>query len=537
MAGTNGTFRSFFGAIAVPILDKGDGTISNVTHDWSNSMAGLGGGLGVTVLRLQIRNYRVDIAKERLAEMAIKNGCQWMLFVDDDTILPQNALMKMIKLWKSDPKYKVISGVYWSKSDPSFPLIFKGNLEGSYWDWKTTDLIEADAAGAGCLFIDLDMLKKMPKPWFSCDYYFEDPRGQLDVDKWTLSDRIGEELLKGKNADKHVVEDLQRLLGEVGEKIDQAKSGALPLEMFSDKERDAATTEDLYFFQKVKEVGEKLWVDCSIQCQHQDKKTGRTWGIQPDMPQSKPRYEGKMKRGDKVVIDLGAGEAQYHIQEGTPIRVDMDPASNPDVLADARFLPFKDEFADMTYASHLLEHFSFRETINVLNEWVRVTKVDGKLVIVVPNLKWASNNILHNTQNQADAERSMFMYHSAQKGNLKEAHDDFHKAGFTPESLMGVLSRIKGLGDIEVKTTEGNFGNWEEHENKEGMGYNIIAFATKKRHVFPVSLQLPILEQEAAQLTVKPVVKKEKKDVVSKVSTKKPKKAVKKTRKTTKRVR
>jgi hypothetical protein len=29
----NGTFRSYFGAVVVPILDKGDGTISNVTHD------------------------------------------------------------------------------------------------------------------------------------------------------------------------------------------------------------------------------------------------------------------------------------------------------------------------------------------------------------------------------------------------------------------------------------------------------------------------------------------------------------------------
>ena len=116
-----GTFRSYFGAVCVPILDKADGTISNVTHDWANAMGSLGAGLAVTTMRLQIRNKRVDLAKERLAELALKNNCQWALFVDDDTILPPDTLLKMVKLWKSDPKYKVISGVYWSKSNPPVP--------------------------------------------------------------------------------------------------------------------------------------------------------------------------------------------------------------------------------------------------------------------------------------------------------------------------------------------------------------------------------------------------------------------------------
>ena len=115
----SGTFKSFFGAVAVPILDKGDGTISTVTHDWANAAAGMGGGLAITILRLQIRNRRVDVAKERLAELAIANNAQFVFFLDDDVIPPPDALMKMLKLWKSDPKYNIISGVYFSKSDPT----------------------------------------------------------------------------------------------------------------------------------------------------------------------------------------------------------------------------------------------------------------------------------------------------------------------------------------------------------------------------------------------------------------------------------
>ena len=79
--GSKGTFRSYFGAVGIPILDPGNGKISNITHDWANASAGLGGGLAVTVLRMEIRNYRVDIAKERLAEMALKNNCQFVFFL------------------------------------------------------------------------------------------------------------------------------------------------------------------------------------------------------------------------------------------------------------------------------------------------------------------------------------------------------------------------------------------------------------------------------------------------------------------------
>ncbi|GAH11377.1 unnamed protein product, partial [marine sediment metagenome] len=83
-----------------------------------------------------------------------------------------------------------------------------------------------------------------------------------------------------------------------------------------------------YFFKKAKEYGFDLWVDGSIQCMHQDKRSGKMFGITPDMPQARPRY--KIKKGDAVVLDLGCGDTIYHIPEGKPIRVDINPLCNPD---------------------------------------------------------------------------------------------------------------------------------------------------------------------------------------------------------------
>lgn len=512
MSGVDGTFRSYFGAICVPIIDSGNGTISNVTHDWANATAALGGGLAVTVMRLQIRNYRVDVAKQRLAEMAIANNAQYALFIDDDVLPPSNGLLKMIKLWKSDPKYKIISGVYFSKSEPPLPLIFRGGLEGSHWDWTTQDIIKADGAGAGFLFVDTSIFKKLPKPWFSCDYNFDDPRVSYDLQKWELTDRLGAELLKGKQADRKMIADIEDRLGKLGEEIVEVQNGAFDPNLMRNTRADAATTEDLYFFKKAKEyLGDEgqLWIDCSIQCAHQDKRTGKVWVLSPDMPQAQPRYTEKlenMKPNELVVLDLGAGDSGYYIPDGKPIRVDMDEDKHPDIIADARHLPIEDCFADVVFASHLLEHISFRDTISTLKEWIRTLKIDGRLVIVVPNLKWASKRILDpkSHTSPSDAERAMFMYNSAQRGDLRKAHDDVHRAGFTPESMAGVLSRIEEIGDIEVYTTNGIYADWNAPDKLDvtGMGYNIIAFAKKIKHAAPVSLKLPMQMQEAAKYEI-----------------------------------
>lgn len=506
-----GTFRSYFGAVCVPILDKADGTISNVTHDWANAMGSLGAGLAVTTMRLQIRNKRVDLAKERLAELALKNNCQWAFFVDDDTIPPPDTLLKMIKLWKSDPKYKVISGVYWSKSNPPVPLIFKGGLEGSFWDWTTQDLIKADGAGAGCLFVDTEIFKKMPKPWFSCNYGFEDPRTIYDVDKWMTTDQLGAEIIRGKDRDKKKIKELTEKLVDIGEKIKKAEAGEVDPKLYKNRKAAPATTEDLYLFKKIKEyLGYDLWVDCSIQCQHQDKRTGKVFGITPDMPQSRPRYEGNMKAGDAVVLDIGSGDAQYWVPEGKRIRLDIDPSVEPDVVADARALPFEDCFADMVYSSHLLEHFSYRDTIAVLKEWTRVLKIGGKFVIVVPNLIWASKRVLDGAESQEHAELSMSVFFSGQRGVVSEAHEDVHRAGFTPEIMKGLLERLGCFEDVEVHTSEANYGMWDDPQflKKDGTGFNIIAIAKKKKHDSAISLLLPIKDQEKAKFKVGEKAKK-----------------------------
>lgn len=52
---------------------------------------------------------------------------------------------------------------------------------------------------------------------------------------------------------------------------------------------------------------------------------------------------------------------------------------------DAHSLPFKDRTLDWVYSSHLIEDFVYDEQVTLLNEWVRVLKPTGVLILCAPN--------------------------------------------------------------------------------------------------------------------------------------------------------
>ena len=57
-----------------------------------------------------------------------------------------------------------------------------------------------------------------------------------------------------------------------------------------------------------------------------------------------------------------------------------------DVVCDVKILPFNSNSIEEIYASHLIEHFDFKEAFEVLKEWKRVLKEGGLLVIETPDL-------------------------------------------------------------------------------------------------------------------------------------------------------
>lgn len=87
---------------------------------------------------------------------------------------------------------------------------------------------------------------------------------------------------------------------------------------------------------------------------------------------------GEFRAGDGWInIDAYVGE------EGEP---------HPDIIASAEDLPFGDKTVDRLYAGHVLEHIELDGVPAVLNEFRRVLKDGGGMLIVGPDLTRAEES-------------------------------------------------------------------------------------------------------------------------------------------------
>jgi len=332
-----------------------------------------------------VLNKPIADARNEIVEYALAQNAQYIFWLDDDVIPPPNSFLRLYNHQKD-----IINGVYWSKSSPTMPLLFRGHLEGPYWDWHVGDLIEIDAAGNGLTLVKTDVYRKMQKeiggPWYSVEYgSFPDTINTLPV----------------------------------------------------------GNTEDLYFYWKAKKAGYKIWADTSIQAYHYDKYSNVLFGMPGNAPQAHAEWEIK-PAGEKLIADLGAGPATsqlYMRDEGHVVTFDIREELKPSVVCDLRKLPVPDETFDIVYSSHTLEHFSYLSIQTVLKEWLRVLKVGGELRLVVPNLKHVGIRLAKDELRITD----MWVLYGEQ-----DYPKNFHAAGFTPKMLQALAESVGNLTDIEV---------------------------------------------------------------------------------------
>ena len=113
------------------------------------------------------------LARERLTEWAVKAEVDYMLHVDDDMIIPTNLFERLIR-----HNVDIVAPLAFMRIPPHKPVIFR--LEEG-WDamrrmeyfvsytvdnYPKDTLVECDAVGFGACLIKMDVVRRMPKPWF-----------------------------------------------------------------------------------------------------------------------------------------------------------------------------------------------------------------------------------------------------------------------------------------------------------------------------------------------------------------------------------
>ena len=142
-------------------------------------------------------------------------------------------------------------------------------------------------------------------------------------------------------------------------------------------------------------------------------------------------------------LNLGCG---FDIRQGY-LNVDIQPFHQPDLVADIcnlNMLP--SDYYEEIIAQDCLEHIPRTETQNVLNEWSRLLKPSGKLILRVPNvlglLKLFSKKEFSSVEKQQELIQCLFG---------TQAYDgDYHYTSFT-ELLIKHYLENAGLNIVSIK--------------------------------------------------------------------------------------
>ena len=105
---------------------------------------------------------RSPIARQILTMEAIRQGAEYIFYVDDDTLVPPLGLYTLYNFMEQNPHAGAVSGVYTTREDPNEPLIYKDHGDGCSWDFEMGDGAIPEVifgAGAGCLLARVSHIK------------------------------------------------------------------------------------------------------------------------------------------------------------------------------------------------------------------------------------------------------------------------------------------------------------------------------------------------------------------------------------------
>jgi len=127
-------------------------------------------------------------------------------------------------------------------------------------------------------------------------------------------------------------------------------------------------------------------------------------------------------------LEIGAGERP------TPgfIHNDLRPLNDIELVCDALEIgEHTDELFCEVRANHILEHFPYNDTVDVLKNWSDLLLPGGLIHIEVPNFSWQTR--AHASGEISDEKAVYFVY------GEQNYDGNYHKAAFTESLLRGVL--------------------------------------------------------------------------------------------------
>ena len=120
-----------------------------------------------------IVRMQVDAARNTLAKQALEEGCERILWIDSDMTFEPDLMERLGA--DIDAGWDVVSGLYFKRTFPAEPVIYKGiccsSEEGetradTYWDYPQDSVFKIAGCGFGGVLMRTDVLLDLEEPPF-----------------------------------------------------------------------------------------------------------------------------------------------------------------------------------------------------------------------------------------------------------------------------------------------------------------------------------------------------------------------------------
>lgn len=93
--------------------------------------------------------YQLADAQNLMAKKVVEDDYEWIIYIEDDNVIPPDTFRKFNE-YILDGRFPIVSGLYFTKSNPPEPLVYRGRGNGYFSDFKLGDLVWADGIPFGC---------------------------------------------------------------------------------------------------------------------------------------------------------------------------------------------------------------------------------------------------------------------------------------------------------------------------------------------------------------------------------------------------
>ena len=158
-----------------------------------------------------------------------------------------------------------------------------------------------------------------------------------------------------------------------------------------------------------------------------------------------------MGKGSLLHVGCGGDPIPSFLGLYDETRLDIDEQHSPDIVASMMDLGEIGEF-DVVLCSHALEHLHKEDVDTALNEFYRVIKKGGAVIIFVPNLEGikATNEVVY--ESTAGPITGLDMIYGLTK-MTKDNQYMRHLTGFVSDTLSDSIAKA-GFNEVTIKTLD-----------------------------------------------------------------------------------